>query len=97
MDENEFITNLKPRTFVNTTVVSKKVKVFTRRLLFFLRFMWCKRNDLTTNKLSIFLLVADFANHDKFVFSWQAWVVYEFAIATKGSKPHSHQSLLPDA
>jgi len=27
-------TNLKPRTFANTTVTSKKVEVFTRRLLF---------------------------------------------------------------
>jgi len=40
-------------------------------------------------------LVADVANHAKFVFSWSAWVVYGFAIATKGSKPHSHQQLLP--
>jgi len=41
--------------------------------------------------------VADFVNHAKFVFSWLAWVVYRFAIATKGSKPHSHQQLLADS
>jgi len=33
-DENQSITNLKPRTFANATVTSKKVKDFTRRLLF---------------------------------------------------------------
>ena len=38
-----------------------------------------------------FLSFADVANHAKFVFSWSAWVVYGFAIATKGSEPHSHQ------
>jgi len=32
--ENQPITNLKPRTFANTTVTSKKVKDLTRRLLF---------------------------------------------------------------
>ena len=32
--ENQPITNLKPRTFANTTVTSKKAKVFTRTLLF---------------------------------------------------------------
>ena len=29
--------------------------------------MWCKRNDLTTNKLSIFLSVVNFANHAKYL------------------------------
>ena len=33
-DENQPIADLKPRTFSNTTVTSKKVKDFTRRLLF---------------------------------------------------------------
>jgi len=33
-EENQPTTNLKPRTFANTTVTNKKVKVFTRRLLF---------------------------------------------------------------
>jgi len=33
-EENQPITNLKPRTFANTTVTSTKVKDFTRRLLF---------------------------------------------------------------
>jgi len=33
-EENQPITNLKPRAFANTTVTSKKVKDFTRRLLF---------------------------------------------------------------
>ena len=32
--ENQPVTNLKPRTFANTTVTSKKVKDFTRRLPF---------------------------------------------------------------
>jgi len=32
--ENQPITNLKPRTFTNTTVTSKKVKDFNRRLFF---------------------------------------------------------------
>jgi len=31
-------------------------------------FMWWKSNDLTTDELSIFLSVADFANHDKHIF-----------------------------
>jgi len=95
-DENQPITNLKPRTYANTTATSKKVKAFTRRLRFCSN-LWCKRNDLTTTKQSIFRSVADFANHAKFVFLWPAWVVYGFAVATQGSKPHSHQSLLPDA
>jgi len=34
MEENQPITNLKPRTFANTTVTSKKVKDFTSTLLF---------------------------------------------------------------
>ena len=59
--------------------------------------IWCKRNDLTTDKLSISLSAEDFANYAKFVFSWPAGVIYGFAVATKGSKSHSHQSLLPDA
>jgi len=71
-EENQPITNLKPRTFANTKVISKKVKDFTRRLLFLLRFISYKRNDLTTNKLSIFLSVAEVANHAKFVSSWSA-------------------------
>jgi len=33
-EENQPITYLKPRTFANTTVTSKKVKDLTRRLLF---------------------------------------------------------------
>ena len=33
-DENQPITNLKPRTFANTTVTCKKAEVFTRTLLF---------------------------------------------------------------
>jgi len=33
-EENQPITNLKSRTFANTKVTSKKVKDFTRRLLF---------------------------------------------------------------
>jgi len=32
------------------------------------KFTWCKRNDLTNYKPSIFLSVADFANHAKFDF-----------------------------
>jgi len=67
----------------------KKLKIH-QKIAFLLKFIWCKRNDLTTTKLSIFLSVADFANHAKFVFSWPAWIVYGFAIATKGSNPHSH-------
>ena len=90
-EESHPITNLKPRPFANTTVTSNKVKDFTRKLLFLLKFIWYKRNDVTTNKLSNFLSVADVANQAKFVFSWPAWVVYGFAIATKGSKSHSHQ------
>jgi len=31
----------------------------------------------------MYLSVADFAKHAKFVFSWLAWVVYGFALATK--------------
>jgi len=31
---NQPITNLKPRTFANTTVTSKKVEAFTRRFIF---------------------------------------------------------------
>jgi len=38
-DENQPITNLKPRTFANTSVTSRKVKVFTRRLLFCSNYM----------------------------------------------------------
>jgi len=38
------------------------------------------------NKLRLLLLVADFSNHVKFVFSWPAWPVYGFALATKGSR-----------
>jgi len=34
--ENQPITNLKPRTFANTTVTSKKVEVFTKRFVFYL-------------------------------------------------------------
>jgi len=33
-DENQPITNLKPRTFASTSVTSKKVKDFTSTLLF---------------------------------------------------------------
>jgi len=33
-EEKQPITNLKPRTFTNITVTNKRVKVFTRRLLF---------------------------------------------------------------
>jgi len=33
-EENQSITNLKPRTFANTTVTNKKVKDFAIRLLF---------------------------------------------------------------
>jgi len=33
-EENQLITNLKPRSFANTTVTSIKVKDFIRRLLF---------------------------------------------------------------
>jgi len=32
-EENQPITNLKPRTFANTTVTSKKVEAFTGRYL----------------------------------------------------------------
>jgi len=32
-EENQSITDLKPRTFANTKVTSKKVKDFTRRFL----------------------------------------------------------------
>jgi len=46
----------------------KKSWRFHQKIAFLLKFIWCKRNDLTTNKLSIFLSVADFANHAKFVF-----------------------------
>jgi len=44
-------------------------------------------------KESYLLSVADFANYAKVVFAWPVWAVYGFAIATKGSKAHSHQSL----
>jgi len=50
-------------------------------------------SDLTNN-VRFLLSVADFANHDKFVFSWPPWTVYGFAIATKESKSRSHQSRL---
>jgi len=43
------------------------------------------------------LSVADFANDANFFFSRAARVVYGFAIATKGSKPYSHQLLCPGA
>jgi len=33
-EENQPITNLKPRTFANATVTSKKVKDVTRKLIF---------------------------------------------------------------
>jgi len=75
-EENQPITNLKPRTFANTTVTSKKSWSFHQKIALLLKFIWCKRNDLTTTKLSIFLSVADFTNHAKFVFSWPTWVVY---------------------
>jgi len=42
-------------------------------------------------------MVSDFAKPAKFVFSWPAWGVYGFAIATKGSRPLDHQWLLPGA
>ena len=84
---------LKPRTFANPTVTSKKVKISSEDCFFAQIYMMLaeRSNDLTITKLSIFLSVADFANHAKFVFSWPGWVVYGFPIATKGSKPHSHQ------
>ena len=44
-EENQPITNLKPRTFANTTVTS---------FAFLLKFIRCKRNDLTTTKLRLF-------------------------------------------
>ena len=66
--ENQPITSLKPRIFANTTVTNNKVKDFAIRLPFCSNLLWCKRNELTTNKLSIFLSVTDFANHAKFVF-----------------------------
>jgi len=54
-----------------------------------------KFGDLAlTNKVRFLLSITDFANYTKFFFSWPAWAVYGFAIATKESKPHSHQSLL---
>ena len=91
--ENRPITNLKPRKPSQTPHSPvKNLKVFTRRLHFCLKLF-----DITTNKLSILLSVADFANHARFVFSWPAWVVCGFPIVAKGSKPHSHQSLLPGA
>ena len=75
-DENQPITNLKPCTNLRPHHRHHyKSWSFHQKIAFLLKFMWYKRNDLTTNKLSIFLLVADFANHAKFVFSWLAWVV----------------------
>jgi len=50
------------------------------------------------NKLRIVLLVAYFANHAKFVFSWPAWAVDGLHLQQKDQdKPYSHQSLLPGA
>ena len=60
-DENQPIINLKPPTFANTTVTSKKARVFTRTLLFcsdFYDVSWM----IEQPNLSIFLSVADFAN-----------------------------------
>jgi len=66
--ENRPITNLKPRKPSQTPHSPvKNLKVFTRRLHFCLKLF-----DITTNKLSILLSVADFANHARFVFSWPA-------------------------
>ena len=66
-EENQPITNLKPRTFGNTNVTGKKVKDSSEDYSF-LKFIRCKRNYLTTTKLSVFLSAADCANHAKFVF-----------------------------
>jgi len=70
-EENQPITNLKPRTFANTTVTGKKLKIH-QKIAYLLKFIRCKWDYLTTTKLSIFLSVADFANHAKFVFLWPA-------------------------
>ena len=57
-EENQPITNLKPLTFSNTTV-TRKMLSFHQKIAFLLKFVWCKRNDLTNNQPSIFLSVAD--------------------------------------
>jgi len=54
---------------------------------FLIKFMWFTLNNFA-NKLCILLSVADFAKHAKFVFSWTVWVVYGFALATKGKIKH---------
>ena len=76
----------------------KKLKIH-QKSTFLLIFIWCKRNDLTTTKLSIFLSVADFANPCQVCLFMASVNCLRVAIATKGSKPHrhSHQQLLPDA
>ena len=89
--ENHLITNLKPRISANTTFTTKKLK-FAPEYCFLLKFVWFTPNDLT-NKQRILLLVKDFANHVKFVFSWPAWAVYGFAIATKGPKPYGREPI----
>jgi len=55
-DENQPNTNFKLRTFAITTVTSKKVKVFTRKLLFCSN-LYVKQNDLTTKKAKHFCLL----------------------------------------
>jgi len=43
------------------------------------------------NKLRNLLLVADFAYHAKFVFSWPARAVYGFTLATERSRQNHTQ------
>ena len=93
--DNQPITILKPQLLSNTTVTCEKVKFCTRRMLLLPKFMRCKRNDLTTTLRFQLSVGCRFHHYAIFVISWPAWVVYGFTIATKWSKPHSHQSLLP--
>ena len=88
--ENHIITNVQPRISANTTFTIKKTTVCTRRLF---SAQICLISTDLTNKLRILLSVSDFANYAKFVFSWPAWVVYGFAISTKGSKPYGRKSI----
>jgi len=74
--DNHLITNLKPRISANTTFTTERLK-FAPEDCFLPKFVWFTPNDLT-NKQRILLLVKDFANHAKFVFSWPAWAVYGF-------------------
>jgi len=90
--ENQLRTNLKPRISSNAAFTTKKTRICTRRLFFCSNLSELHRNDLT-DKQRILLSVKDFANHAKFVFSWPAWDVCGFEIATKGSQPYGREPI----